>query len=122
MIIRIRSKQDGRIRCGIRHPRKATDHAADRFTEEELERLQGDPLLSVELIEGELLQDVSQEESTTNDTPPSGDGAKLRAATKPNATKGGKGAKPAASKPQEVKPQPTGEGNGSGNGGEGGAP
>lgn len=120
MIVRIRASRDGYFRCGIAHRSNATDHPIERFTEEQLERLKRDPDLTVQLIEGELLQDVSQEESTANDTPPSGGGAKPKAATKPAATKGGKGAKPAASKPQEAKPQPAGEG--SGNGGEGGTP
>ncbi len=54
MIVRIKSKRDGYRRCGISHPRLATDHPAERFTESMLEKLQADPVLTVELIDGEL--------------------------------------------------------------------
>ena len=54
MIVRIKSKRDGYRRCGISHPRLATDHPAERFTESMLAKLQADPVLTVELIDGEL--------------------------------------------------------------------
>jgi hypothetical protein len=50
-IIRITSQRDGFRRCGIAHPATPTDHPADRFTPEELARLQAEPMLRVELIE-----------------------------------------------------------------------
>ncbi|MGK4358461.1 HI1506-related protein [Ectopseudomonas chengduensis] len=52
MIVRIKSKRDGYRRCGISHPRLATDHPAERFTESMLAKLQADPVLTVELIDG----------------------------------------------------------------------
>lgn len=54
MIVRIKSKRDGYRRCGISHPRFATDHPAERFTESMLAKLQADPVLTVELIDGEM--------------------------------------------------------------------
>ena len=54
MIVRIKSKRDGYRRCGISHPRLATDHPAERFTESMLAKLQADPVLTVELIDGEM--------------------------------------------------------------------
>lgn len=53
MIVRIQSKRDGYRRCGIAHPRLPTDHPAERFTEAMLEKLQADPVLTVELLDGE---------------------------------------------------------------------
>lgn len=53
MLIRITSKLDGFRRCGIAHPKVATDHPAERFTEAELERLRADPVLTVEVIDGQ---------------------------------------------------------------------
>lgn len=53
MIVRIKSKRDGYRRCGIAHPRQPTDHPAERFTDGMLEKLQADPVLSVELLDGE---------------------------------------------------------------------
>ncbi len=54
MIVRIKSKRDGYRRCGISHPRLATDHPAERFTESMLAKLQADPVLTVELIDDEM--------------------------------------------------------------------
>ncbi|WP_054906969.1 HI1506-related protein [Pseudomonas sp. NBRC 111135] len=54
MIVRIKSARDGYRRCGVAHPRQVTDHPADRFTEDELERLQADPVLTVTLVDGDL--------------------------------------------------------------------
>lgn len=51
MIIRIKSKRDGYHRCGVAHPKVTTDRPAARFTKAELERLQADPVLTVELLE-----------------------------------------------------------------------
>jgi len=52
MIVRIRSKRDGYRRCGVAHRKAATDHPASRFSEDELARLQADPVLTVELLAG----------------------------------------------------------------------
>ncbi|OBY60456.1 HI1506-related protein [Pseudomonas sp. AU12215] len=57
MIVRIKSSRDGYRRCGVAHPKQATDHPADRFTEAELERLQADPVLTVTLVDGDLEND-----------------------------------------------------------------
>lgn len=57
MIVRIKSARDGYRRCGVAHPKQATDHQADRFTEAELERLQSDPVLTVTLVDGDLEDD-----------------------------------------------------------------
>lgn len=46
MII-ITSKQDGFRRCGVAHPGVATDYPNDRFSDEELETLQKEPMLTV---------------------------------------------------------------------------
>lgn len=54
MIVRIKSKRDGYRRCGIAHPRLPTDHPAERFTEGMLAKLQADPVLTVELLDGEV--------------------------------------------------------------------
>ncbi len=48
-IVRIRSKREGFRRCGIAHPKAATDHHLHRFTPAELERLLAEPMLIVEL-------------------------------------------------------------------------
>ncbi|WP_163266461.1 HI1506-related protein [Chelativorans alearense] len=48
--IRIAARRDGFRRCGMRHPKAATDHPAGRFTVDELERLLAEPKLKVELV------------------------------------------------------------------------
>jgi hypothetical protein len=102
MIIRITSKLDGFRRCGIGHPKAATDHPADRFTEAELERLQADPVLTVELLDGELPDPGAGGGSTSTEP---GKEAKPAAAAKPakapavKAAKAGGSAKPAAKRP-----------------------
>lgn len=53
MTIRITSKQDGFRRCGVAHPAAATAHRDDAFTAEQLARLQAEPMLIVELLDGE---------------------------------------------------------------------
>lgn len=50
-MIRITSKRENFRRCGIPHPKASTDHPDDRFTEEELEILKAEPMLTVEIIE-----------------------------------------------------------------------
>lgn len=52
MII-ITSKKDGFRRCGVAHPSRPTEHADDKFTEEELVILQEEPMLTVVVSEGE---------------------------------------------------------------------
>ena len=48
--IRIASRRDGFRRCGVAHPKAATDHEAGRFSPAELERLLAEPALTVELV------------------------------------------------------------------------
>lgn len=52
MTIRITSKRADFRRCGIAHPAVATDYPDERFSAEELERLQAEPMLVVEVIDG----------------------------------------------------------------------
>lgn len=52
MTIRITSKRAGFRRSGIAHPAVATDYPDERFSAEELERLQAEPMLVVEVIDG----------------------------------------------------------------------
>jgi len=119
MIVRIKSKRDGYRRCGISHPRLATDHPAERFTESMLAKLQADPVLTVELIDGEL-PGPAQESAGQGGGSESGDtGSKTGqegtapapakptkpAPAKPKASK--PGAKPAAKKPAKPAAKPT---------------
>lgn len=53
MTIRITAKRAGFRRSGIAHPAVATDYPDERFSAEELERLQAEPMLVVEVIGGE---------------------------------------------------------------------
>jgi hypothetical protein len=102
MIIRITSKQDGFRRCGVAHTKAGTDHPADRFTEAELELLQADPMLTVELLDGELSDPDAGGGSTSADP---GKDAKPPATPKPakapavKAGKAGGSAKATAKKP-----------------------
>lgn len=50
MIVRITAKRDGFRRCGIAHPAQPVEHPAERFSAAELARLQGEPMLLVELL------------------------------------------------------------------------
>ena len=49
-MIRITSKRHNFRRCGTPHPKGATDYPDDRFSEEELEILKAEPMLTVEKI------------------------------------------------------------------------
>lgn len=46
-MIRIISKKEGFRRCGVAHSETPTDYDDDHFTEEELERLNKEPMLIV---------------------------------------------------------------------------
>ncbi|VEE17577.1 HI1506-related protein [Ectopseudomonas mendocina] len=119
MIVRIKSKRDGYRRCGISHPRLATDHPAERFTESMLAKLQADPVLTVELIDGELPGPAQQSagqggglesgdtDSNTNQvgTTPAPAKPTKPAPAKPKANK--PGAKPAAKKPAKPAAKPS---------------
>lgn len=49
-MIRISSKQDGFRRCGVAHPRQATEYPDKHFSRDQLEILQAEPMLKVEVI------------------------------------------------------------------------
>ena len=49
-MIRITSKQDGFRRCGVAHPKAATDYPDKAFSKAQLETLQAEPLLKIEVI------------------------------------------------------------------------
>lgn len=51
-MIRIRARRDGFRRCGVAHPAIPIEYPDDRWTAEELEMLQADPMLMVEVIAG----------------------------------------------------------------------
>ncbi|PIA66371.1 hypothetical protein CDR19_25120 [Ectopseudomonas toyotomiensis] len=118
MIVRIKSKRDGYRRCGISHPRLATDHPAERFTESMLAKLQADPVLTVELIDGELPGPAQQSAGQGGGSEPGDTGSNTaqegaksapakptRAApAKPKAAKAG--AKPAAKAPAKPAAKP----------------
>lgn len=106
MIIRIKSKRDGYHRCGVAHPKVATQHPAERFTDAELERLQADPVLTVELLDGELVEpgsaggsaDAGKDAKPVPDKPAKAPAAK--------AVKAGGSAKPAAKKATKPTAKP----------------
>ena len=121
MIVRIKSARDGYRRCGVAHPKAATDHPADRFSAEELERLQADHVLTVELVDGELSsssqdggQQTSAQAASQAAKPVTKSPAKSAAKPKNGAGgKGGAGAKPAAkdaAKPGATEAPPSGQG------------
>jgi len=49
-MIRITSKQDGFRRCGVAHPKSATEYPDNRFTKGQLETLKSEPMLVVEVL------------------------------------------------------------------------
>ncbi len=49
-MIRIRSKSDGFMRCGVRHPSEWTEHPDGMFTPEQIEILKAEPMLQVEEV------------------------------------------------------------------------
>ncbi|MBN2060706.1 MAG: hypothetical protein JW882_09860 [Deltaproteobacteria bacterium] len=51
MTIRISSKRENFRRCGMPHPKAPVEYPDDRFTEEDLEILKSEPMLTVEIIE-----------------------------------------------------------------------
>jgi len=52
-VIRITSKKHNFRRCGVAHPKEPTEYPDDRFSEEELEILTAEPMLTVEVIPGQ---------------------------------------------------------------------
>lgn len=52
-MIRITSKKDGFRRCGVAHPKTATEYLDGRFSAKELKILQAEPQLDVQLLAGD---------------------------------------------------------------------
>lgn len=52
MSIAIVSKTEGFRRCGIPHPASMVEYPDGRFTPDEILRLQAEPMLEIEIIEG----------------------------------------------------------------------
>lgn len=51
--IRIKAHRDGFRRCGIAHRNVEIDYPAERWSDDELARLQAEPMLMVEIIDDE---------------------------------------------------------------------
>jgi len=49
-MIRITAKQDGFRRCGIAHPKGATEYPDATFTKNQMDQLQAEPMLVVEVV------------------------------------------------------------------------
>lgn len=54
MPVIIASKRHNFYRCGIPHPKQATEHPDGRFSREELEILKAEPMLTVVVTEAEV--------------------------------------------------------------------
>ncbi|NNG05318.1 MAG: hypothetical protein HKM95_14635 [Inquilinus sp.] len=52
-ILRITAKRAGFRRCGVAHPDQPVDHAADRFSREQVEILKADPMLVVHELDAD---------------------------------------------------------------------
>ena len=55
-MIRIISKYHNFRRCGIAHPKEATEYSDDRFSVKELKILKAEPMLTVEVIKEKAKQ------------------------------------------------------------------
>jgi hypothetical protein len=53
MPVKIRSAREGFRRCGIAHSQKPVIHPDDRFTKNDIEIMQAEPVLHVEIIPAE---------------------------------------------------------------------
>lgn len=53
-MIQVTSKQEGFRRCGVSHPARPTDHPDGKFTEEQIEILKAEPMLTVVEVEDEV--------------------------------------------------------------------
>lgn len=61
-MIKIRSRIAGFRRCGAAHPAVWTEYPDDRFTREQLARLEAEPMLQVEkILRSQDTEDGSQE-------------------------------------------------------------
>ena len=77
MTVKIKSKRPGFRRCGIANPDVMLEYPDDRFTSEELKRLKGEPMLIVEIVEGEP-ETETEKEGPTVPIPPDPAGKKRR--------------------------------------------
>ncbi|XPS88811.1 hypothetical protein Dvar_68300 [Desulfosarcina variabilis str. Montpellier] len=59
-MIRITAMQDGFRRCGMAHPKEATEHPDGTFSDEQIKKLQAEPLLAVEIVQEQemTVQDI----------------------------------------------------------------
>jgi hypothetical protein len=64
-MIRITSKQHNFRRCGMAHPRGATDYPDDRFSENDLRILRSEPMLSVEVVDDGIIARSENPEGLT---------------------------------------------------------
>lgn len=69
-MIEIRALRDGFYRCGVRHGAEPTRWPDDRFTAEELARLQAEPMLVVRQLADPLADRVVTELAGRDDLPP----------------------------------------------------
>ncbi|MBG6289999.1 hypothetical protein I5I61_21300 [Pseudomonas nitroreducens] len=60
MIVRIKASRRVYRRLGVVFGKQYRDFAEDRFTQEELKRLQDDPVLTVTVMDGEVADDAGQ--------------------------------------------------------------
>jgi len=79
MIVRITSRRDGFRRCGIAHSAQPVEYPIDRFSVAELARLQAEPQLMVELLDG------GQATAGPADSPTPQGGGSTRRSAKPAA-------------------------------------
>ena len=64
-MIRITSKRHNFRRCGMAHPKIPVEHSEDRFSEEELDILKAEPMLTVEIVDdGEIVRSKDPEKLT----------------------------------------------------------
>ena len=92
MGILITSKRDGFRRAGVEHSSTPTLYADDRFTEEQLEALEAEPMLIIHHVADEP-EGVKPEETPPAETPD------------PDAGKDGKKAKAPAAPKEETLPK-----------------
>jgi hypothetical protein len=50
-MIQVTAKKDGFRRCGVAHPKEATQYPDKRFTADQMETLKAEPMLVVEIVE-----------------------------------------------------------------------
>lgn len=62
-MIRIKSFRDGFRRCGVGHSTQWTTYPDNHFTDEQLAQLREEPLLHVEIVEGDEPDDEAGETS-----------------------------------------------------------